>query len=47
MSTFVLVHGAFLGAFCWERLVPELQALGHETVAFDLPIEVTDLVAQY
>lgn len=39
MSTFVLVHGAFHGAWCWERLVPELEARGHETVAMDLPCE--------
>jgi pimeloyl-ACP methyl ester carboxylesterase len=32
MSTFVLVHGAWHGAWCWERLVPRLQAAGHEVV---------------
>jgi pimeloyl-ACP methyl ester carboxylesterase len=34
---FVLVHGGFHGAWCWDRLVPELEDLGHTTVAFDLP----------
>ncbi|MGA2396489.1 MAG: alpha/beta fold hydrolase [Steroidobacteraceae bacterium] len=34
---FILVHGGFHGAWCWDRLVPELEALGHETVAIDLP----------
>jgi pimeloyl-ACP methyl ester carboxylesterase len=34
---FVLVHGGFHGAWCWNRVVPELQALGHEAVAIDLP----------
>jgi pimeloyl-ACP methyl ester carboxylesterase len=34
---FVLVHGGFHGAWCWERVVPELNALGHEAVAIDLP----------
>ncbi|KHK92615.1 alpha/beta fold hydrolase [Novosphingobium malaysiense] len=34
---FVLVHGGFHGAWCWERVVPELQALGHEAIAIDLP----------
>jgi pimeloyl-ACP methyl ester carboxylesterase len=34
---FVLVHGGFHGAWCWERLIPELTALGHEAVAPDLP----------
>lgn len=26
---FVLVHGAWHGAWCWERLVPRLEAAGH------------------
>jgi pimeloyl-ACP methyl ester carboxylesterase len=34
---FVLVHGGFHGAWCWERLIPELQKRGHEAVAIDLP----------
>jgi pimeloyl-ACP methyl ester carboxylesterase len=34
---FVLVHGASHGAWCWDLLVPELNRLGHEAVAFDLP----------
>jgi len=34
---FVLIHGAWHGAWCWEKLVPELEALGHEAVAVDLP----------
>src|SRR5436309_8605852 len=34
---FALVHGAFHGAWCWERLIPELRALGHDAVAMDLP----------
>ncbi|MEM9742511.1 MAG: alpha/beta fold hydrolase [Pseudomonadota bacterium] len=37
MSTFLLVHGAFHGAWCWHRLIPELEALGHQTRALDLP----------
>lgn len=39
MTTFALVHGAWHGAWCWERLVPELQSLGHTCVAVDLPAE--------
>ena len=38
MATFVLVHGAWHGAWCWERLVPELAARGHDSLAVDLPI---------
>lgn len=33
----VLVHGGFHGAWCWEKLVPELRSLGYETLAIDLP----------
>lgn len=29
MSSFVLVHGAWHGAWCWERIVPRLEARGH------------------
>jgi pimeloyl-ACP methyl ester carboxylesterase len=39
VSTFVLVHGAWHGAWCWERLVPELEKRGHAAVAMDLPID--------
>ena len=34
---FVLVHGGYHGAWCWDKVVPELQALGHEAVAVELP----------
>jgi len=34
---FILVHGGFHGAWCWDRVVPELERLGHEAVALDLP----------
>lgn len=34
---FVLVHGGFHGAWCWERLGPELEKRGHATLAVDLP----------
>jgi pimeloyl-ACP methyl ester carboxylesterase len=37
MSRFVLVHGAFHGAWCWEPVVPHLEALGHTVTAIDLP----------
>jgi pimeloyl-ACP methyl ester carboxylesterase len=37
MATFVLVHGAFAGGWCWERLVPLLEAEGHTVDALDLP----------
>jgi pimeloyl-ACP methyl ester carboxylesterase len=37
--TFVLVHGAWHGAWCWDRLVPELASRGHRSVAMDLPVD--------
>lgn len=33
MSTFVLVHGGWHGAWCWSRVVPLLQGEGHEVLA--------------
>ena len=30
MSTFVLVHGAWHGSWCWKRVRRELQVLGHD-----------------
>ncbi len=30
MSTFVLVHGAWHGSWCWKRVRHRLQALGHD-----------------
>lgn len=37
MATFVLVHGAWHGAWCWQKLTPLLEAEGHRVDAFDLP----------
>jgi pimeloyl-ACP methyl ester carboxylesterase len=34
---FILIHGGFHGAWCWDRVVPELRQLGHEALALDLP----------
>lgn len=36
-ATVVLVHGAFHGAWCWDRVVPLLEARGVPVIAFDLP----------
>ena len=30
MTTFVLVHGAWHGGWCWQRVTPLLRASGHE-----------------
>lgn len=37
MATFVLVHGAWHGAWCWELVSETLEGMGHKVVARDLP----------
>jgi len=37
MARFVLVHGAFVGAWIWRPLMDRLEAAGHSVEAFDLP----------
>jgi pimeloyl-ACP methyl ester carboxylesterase len=37
VSTFVLLPGAWHGAWCWDRLIPELTGRGHDALAVDLP----------
>ena len=37
MARFVLVHGAFSGAWIWDALIDRLEELGHTGEAFDLP----------
>jgi pimeloyl-ACP methyl ester carboxylesterase len=37
VATFVLIHGACHGGWCWERVVPILEAHGHKAHAPDLP----------
>jgi pimeloyl-ACP methyl ester carboxylesterase len=36
MAAFVLVHGAWHGAWCWARVLPALRAAGHEAHAVTL-----------
>jgi len=36
-STLILIHGAWHGAWCWQRLVPLLTAEGARVIAPDLP----------
>src|SRR5438128_128006 len=36
MATFVLVHGAWHGGWCWKRVTPLLRAAGHEVYATTL-----------
>jgi pimeloyl-ACP methyl ester carboxylesterase len=37
MARFVLVHGAFAGAWIWEPLAAQLRAAGHTVDVLDLP----------
>lgn len=37
MAHFVLIHGAWHGAWCWEEVIPRLEAAGHGVSAPDLP----------
>ena len=37
MSTFVLIHGAWHGAWCWYKVTPLLQSRGHRVHTPDLP----------
>jgi pimeloyl-ACP methyl ester carboxylesterase len=42
MASFLLIHGAMGGAWCWERVIPGLEAAGHDAVAIDLPGQGSD-----
>ena len=37
MSTYILVHGAWHGGWCWHKVVARLERLGHRVLAPDLP----------
>lgn len=37
MAAFVLVAGGGHNAWCWERVVPELEQRGHRAIAVELP----------
>lgn len=40
--TFLLVPGAWHGAWCWHKLIPLLESQGHRVLAPDLPATGTD-----
>jgi pimeloyl-ACP methyl ester carboxylesterase len=42
MATYGLVHGVCAGAWCWDLVVPHLEAAGHRVVAIDLPGDQED-----
>lgn len=37
MSTFILVHGSWHGAWNWHKVVPLLEKAGHKAIALDMP----------
>ena len=37
VKTFILVHGAWYGRWCWYKLIPLLEAKGYQVIAIDLP----------
>jgi len=36
-TTYLLIHGAWHGGWCWRKIVPLLEAGGHRVLAPDLP----------
>jgi pimeloyl-ACP methyl ester carboxylesterase len=42
VTTFVLVHGAYHGGWCWYEVATELEARGHKAVTLDLPAHGVD-----
>jgi hypothetical protein len=42
MALFVLLHGAWHGGWCWDRVRQELRAAGHLSVAPNLPCDDVD-----
>ena len=42
MTTFLLIHGAWHGAWCWRDVVAELEQAGHGAIAADLPCDDPD-----
>lgn len=41
-DTYVLVHGSWMGKFCWAEVVPMLEALGSAVLTLDLPAHGDD-----
>jgi len=36
-KTYILVHGAWHNNFCWSRLAPKIEKMGHKVIAPNLP----------
>jgi pimeloyl-ACP methyl ester carboxylesterase len=37
MAAYLLIHGAWHGAWCWDKTAAALRAAGHDVTAIDLP----------
>lgn len=42
MASYILIHGAWHGAWCWDKVIPLLQQQGHTAIAIDLPAHGKD-----
>ena len=42
MKTYVLIHGAMHGGWCWAKVTPLLEQAGHKVIAPDLPAHGQD-----
>ncbi|XGV97693.1 MAG: alpha/beta fold hydrolase [Leptolyngbya sp. BL-A-14] len=43
MSTYLLIHGAWFGQWCWHAVKPLLEQAGHTVITLDLPGHGDDL----
>ena len=37
MSMYLLIHGACHGGWCWRKVKDQLESMGHQVIAPDLP----------
>jgi hypothetical protein len=37
---FLLIHGGFHGAWCWNRMIPELERLGHRAIGITTELAI-------
>jgi pimeloyl-ACP methyl ester carboxylesterase len=47
MATFVLIHGAWHGAWCWKYVKDELEKQGHKVITPELPIDTPATLVDY
>ena len=47
MSTYLLIHGAWHGAWCWFKIIPYLENKGHKVITPNLPGHGIDLPGRH